>query len=341
MKRFFICIMLVLTNASLYSQLSPWEPMNRGLLHTLVYTIEIDPVDSLRMYCGTDYGNLYTSTDGGFNWTLITDGIPTNYAQERVTALFLDKNRTNELYAGFGGRTSAENLFHSTNRGQLWKAIVTPEDWKFRGVLHVLKTGTSPSRLICGLGHALGIFISSDEGRNWNHRLTNRGIQVIAAHPANPQLLLAGSAAFHAMHRSTDGGLNWHGLETGLPHPSQSGVRALSFSPSNPATIFAGVTGQGHGLYRSTDSGQSWSRLNEVAEISEIGIYPDDERVMYISAIGTGVWRSRDGGATWVKAIDGLPTTNIMRIRIAPGYPVRVFALTLEHGIFRMVDEEL
>jgi hypothetical protein len=63
--------------------------------------------------------------------------------------------------------------------------------------------------------------------------------------------------------------------------------------------------------------------------------------VLYISAIGTGVWRSRDGGATWVRASEGLPTNNIMRVRIAPGYPVRVFALTLDQAIFRMVDEEL
>ncbi|MCZ7556953.1 MAG: hypothetical protein M5R41_11195 [Bacteroidia bacterium] len=341
MKRIALGILLFLSTMSLHAQLSPWEPMNRGLLHTLVYTIEIDPVDSLRMYCGTDYGNLYTSTDGGFNWSLITEGIPTTYSNERVTALFLDKNNTNELYAGFGGRQSADNLFRSSNRGQLWTAIVTPEDWKYRGVLHVLKTGTSPSRLVCGLGHAYGIFVSSDEGKSWEHRLTQQGIQVIAAHPANPHLLFAGSAAFHAMHRSTDGGLNWSGVQSGLPDPTQSGVRAITFSPSDPATIYAGVTGTGRGLYRSTDAGQHWSRLNEVSEISEIAVYPDDERVLYISAIGTGVWRSRDGGATWVRASEGLPTGNIMRVRIAPGYPVRVFALTLDHAIFRMVDEEL
>jgi hypothetical protein len=116
---------------------------------------------------------------------------------------------------------------------------------------------------------------------------------------------------------------------------------AIAFSPSNPDIVFSGVTGSGRGLYRSTDAGLNWQRMYEIDQISEIAIHPDDERVMYLSAIHQGVLRSLDGGVTWTGISTGLPTSDVMRVRIAGGYPVRVFAVTLKHGIYRMVDEEL
>jgi photosystem II stability/assembly factor-like uncharacterized protein len=89
------------------------------------------------------------------------------------------------------------------------------------------------------------------------------------------------------------------------------------------------------------DGGEHWTRLNDIGEISEISIHPGNEGIMYISAIHSGVHRTTDGGMHWDAINEGLPTTDVMRVRIAPGYPVRVFAVTLDHGIFRMVDEEL
>jgi photosystem II stability/assembly factor-like uncharacterized protein len=118
-------------------------------------------------------------------------------------------------------------------------------------------------------------------------------------------------------------------------------VRAITFSPHSPDVVYIGVTGPGAGLYRSQNGGLNWTRLNSIGEISEIAVHPQNENLIYISAIGSGVLRSTDGATTWVKINDGLPTTDVMRVRIAPGYPVCVFAVTLKHGAFRLVDEEL
>lgn len=331
----------LLPGSGLRAQTSAWEPMNRGLQHTLVYTIAVDPDDSLVMYCGTDFGRLYKSVDGGFNWILHNSGIPESYRKERVTALSIDPADHNRLYAGFSGRESRKNLFISTDAGAHWEIIDTPEEWTEGGILHILRTTGIDASLVCGLGWYHGIFISTDDGRTWNNKLSDLGIQCVVSHPKRPSLLLAGASSRRPLMRSVDGGRNWGESRLGIGVDALSGVRSLAFTPSNPDVVYAGVTGGGAGLYKSTDAGLHWLQLNGVREISEIAIHPWNDDIIYISAIHSGVHRSLDGGRTWTTINDGLPTTDVMRVLIAPGYPVRVFSVTLEHGIYRMVDEEL
>lgn len=339
---FCIATCLLVAGTSARAQLSSWEPMNRGLLHLLVYSIEIDPVDSLVMYCGTDYGNLYKSTDGGFNWLLSRDGIPSNYNQEYVSALHLDRESRRELYCGFGGRQSTQNLFHSTDAGSSWSVVNTPDSWSHGGVLHIYRSSGIGARLVCGLGWYNGIYCTSDGGATWQHSLTSYGIQCVTGHPGHPDVLFAGASSPGYPLRSTDGGGTWIPCREGIGTVSAlDGVRAIVVDDRDPNLVFAGVTGLGAGLRMSTDEGNTWSRLNSVQEISEIAVHPRNSKLIYISAIRTGVWRTTDGGATWACLNAGLPTTDVMRVRIAPGYPVRVFAVTLKHGIYRLVDEEL
>ncbi|MBR9974156.1 MAG: hypothetical protein KFF77_01115, partial [Bacteroidetes bacterium] len=142
--------------------------------------------------------------------------------------------------------------------------------------------------------------------------------------------------------RTSDSGVTWNESTTGFSGRDEgTGVRSITFSPSNPNIVYIGVTGRGAGLYRSASAGMDWEKLNDIGEISEIAIHPRNENIIYISAIHSGVHRSTDKGATWTSVSKGLPTTDVMRVRIAPGFPVRVFSVTLKHGAFRMVDEEL
>jgi photosystem II stability/assembly factor-like uncharacterized protein len=327
---------------SAVAQQSTWEPMNRGLLHLLVYTIEIDPVDSLVMYAGTDYGNLYKSTDGGFNWVLRRDGIPPDYNREYVSALFLDRGGRTELYCGFGGRQSTKNLFHSTDAGMTWEIINTPSSWSKGGILHIYRSYGLGSKLVCGLGWYTGIYLSGDAGSTWSQVLDQYGVQCVTGHPSDTAVLYAGTSSKGLLQRSVDGGRTWAQSAQGFLDPNNlTGVRAITVAPQDRNLVFTGVTGSGAGLYRSTDNGSLWTRMTSTKEISEIAVHPNNRNLIYYSAIGTGVWRTTDGGGTWAQLNDGMPTTDVMRVRVAPGYPVRVFAVTLKHGIYRLVDEEL
>ena len=336
-----VAVLDLFAASCLRAQTSAWEPMNRGLQHTLVYTIAIDPADSLVMYCGTDFGRLYKSVDGGFNWILHNSGIPESYRKERVTALCIDPADRSRLYAGFSGRESKKNLFMSTDAGGRWEIIDTPDEWTEGGILHILRTTGIRASLVCGLGWSRGIFVSRDLGRTWSRKLPSLGIQCVASHPDRPWHMLAGASSITTLSRSEDAGETWETAQTGIPRDQFTGARCLAYAPSDPDVVYAGITGHGAGLYVSTDAGLTWAPLNGIKEISEIAIHPWNEDIIYISAIHSGVHRSLDGGLTWTTINEGLPTTEVMRVLIAPGYPVRVFAVTLEHGIYRMVDEEL
>lgn len=333
---------LFLLPSPMHAQLSEWEAMNRGLGHTLAYTLAIDPVDSLRMFCGTDVGQVYRSTDGGFNWELRSNGLPVTYAGERVTGLYLDPADRDLLYAGYSGRQSAELLYKSTDGGGRWSLIKTPAEWKKGGILHVHRVAGTIDELYCGLGWWHGLHRTRDAGTVWTPLLADAAIQVIGLHPQRPSVMLVGCSGRQTLLRSTDSGRSWQESTSGFSDRNEgTGVRAISFSPSVPDIVYIGVTGTGAGLYRSEDAGRSWTKLNAIREISEIAIHPRNESILYISAIHGGVFRSTDRGASWVAVNRGFPTTDIMRVRIAPGFPVRLFAVTLKHGAFRMVDEEL
>lgn len=341
-------LLIALGASPLRAQLSTWEPMNRGLKHLLVYCIDVDPVDSLVMYCGTEYGNLYKTSDGGFNWVLHNDGIPSTYNTERVTALLLDRNDRTRLHCGFSGRASAQNFFRSTDSAAHWSVIPTPAEWKGGGVLHIFQAGGMQPTLYCGLGWYNGIWASRDSGKTWSKTLDGLGIQVLAGSPFAPKTLYAGSSSTRnkqgPIFSSNDGGVTWLSCgNTNGGWDELTGVRAIAVSPQDTTHVFIGVTGKGEGFYRSVNAGapDSWVKLLALNDISEIAVHPNNENLIYLSTVRKGVMRTTDGGLHWSSISDGLPAVPIMRVRIAAGYPVRVFAETLDEGIYRLVDEEI
>jgi photosystem II stability/assembly factor-like uncharacterized protein len=102
---------------------------------------------------------------------------------------------------------------------------------------------------------------------------------------------------------------------------SSASIGAIAVAPSNPNVIYVG-TGEadmrdsiqfGDGLYKSTDAGKTWKRigLESTRQIGRIIIDPKNPNVVLVAALGhvygshpdRGVYRSRDGGATWQKVL--------------------------------------
>ena len=114
-----------------------------------------------------------------------------------------------------------------------------------------------------------------------------------------------------AIHRSPDGGENWHRIRHpggvfGGPFgtPLESPVRCLAVYPDNPHRILAGSD---MGIYRSEDNGATWSRLDTpVSPITgkepwTISIDPVDTKVIYVGTRPGAVFRSPDDGMRWKK----------------------------------------
>ncbi len=100
--------------------------------------------------------------------------------------------------------------------------------------------------------------------------------------------------------RTIDGGQNWEPL---LDYYSNMYVFATAMEPGSSNTYFFGST-QGR-IYKSTDSGATWSQLGSAGNslINKIVIHSNDVNIMFASSQNSGIYRSTDGGFTWVSVV--------------------------------------
>jgi photosystem II stability/assembly factor-like uncharacterized protein len=119
--------------------------------------------------------------------------------------------------------------------------------------------------------------------------------------------------------KTTDAGEVWENVSD---HYFKTGsVGAIAIAVSDPKVIYVGTGSAsirnnieiGHGSYKSTDGGATWSSigLEDAGQIARIRIDPRDPNRVYVAAVGhafgpnpqRGIFRSRDGGMTWEKSL--------------------------------------
>ena len=112
---------------------------------------------------------------------------------------------------------------------------------------------------------------------------------------------------------STFGGVNrWtsHGPEGGS-------VYAMAVDPTDEATVY---TGTDHGVYKSENGGALWKPMTKGLSdqrVSALMIAPEDHSRIYAGTTGGKVFQSRDAGANWKKAENGLPKSPVGKIDVA------------------------
>ncbi len=161
-----------------------------------------------------------------------------------------------------------------------------------------------------------GILRSADDGASW-HRLGLKEaiefdgtVRALAVDPSDPSRILAGADCGVAL--STDGGAHFGRLDSPMNGMT---VWSLAIAPSDPAVIYAGTGAPSRArLFRSTDAGASWQPV--VPEFPEfclgvnrprlltISVDPADASDVWFGVEEGGLWRSRDGGATWSRLDD-------------------------------------
>ncbi len=151
---------------------------------------------------------------------------------------------------------------------------------------------------------------------------------------------------------SEDGGKNWKqanvGFETDV-HVSKIVVNknnsSIIYATTQGATNFQEKTGNGYGVFKSTDYGQSWKKINsglETVETNTLALDPNDSNVLYLGTDDDGIYKSTDGGTSWIKlTIAGLPQKyGVGDIVIEPHDSNIVYAATVDY--FRLfVDRGL
>lgn len=222
-----------------------------------------------------------------------------------------------------------------------------------------------------------GVWKTDDGGNSWNN-ITDGQISVgsigsIRVAPSDANVIYVGTGSADprgnvsigkGMYKSTDAGKNWAlmGLEKG------GQIGRIEIHPQNPDVVFAAVLGNPfaynpeRGVYRSKDGGKTWERVlfvNDKTGAMDLVMDPNNPRILYAGMWQVqrkpwtlidggpdgGVYQSKDGGDTWKKLEDGLPTgvTGKIGIAVSPANSDRVWVLVEtpedeKGGLFRSDD---
>ena len=191
----------------------------------------------------------------------------------------------------------------------------------------------------CDVG---GFYRSTDGGKSYqvhNTGLQDYYVEVVAPHPADPELIFLGCRS--GVYRSRDRGRSWQWLREGFPAISgwswSAAISAIAFVPGKPQVVYAAVGDPRGGkhyrseIYRSLDGGDSWTQivspgqLPEKCNITALQIDPRNDQRLLIAG-SCGVFISTDGGASWQESNDGLPAhRRARRLVIAPSNPDVVY----------------
>ncbi len=269
-----------------------------------VNAVLIDPTDSNIIYVGAPAGGLWKSTDGGHNWTPLTDFLPSI----GVSAIALDPTDHNTVYIGTGDDdarvTSSSGVWKSTDGGITWSNI-TPGLSSGLDYISGIEVDPANSQHIV-IGTSSGVYVTADGGTNWSHPLTAE-IREIRMHPSDGNYIYAVSRG--TFYRSTDGGNSFSAIRSGLPNSAS--VLVLDVTPAAPNNVYViGVNASSGflGLFVSTNRGNSFIQTGETDNIIEsrqwwydlaMAVSDTDPNKIFMGELN--IWRSTDGGNNFLR----------------------------------------
>lgn len=210
----------------------------------------------------------------------------------RVTDLVVHPTQTNTVFAA----AASGGVWKSTDAGATFSWAWNPSLTPSIGALAITATGT----LYAGTGES---------------------------NPGGGSVTFPGSGIY----RSTDSGATWQSL--GLT--SSDRIGRIAVDATNPSRMFVAaagnlfVAGGQRGLYRTTDGGATWQLALAGANVTtgaiDVAISPTDPNRIYAAmwdhkrqpngrvygGVGSGIYRSTDGGATWTRLGGGLPAAGV------------------------------
>jgi photosystem II stability/assembly factor-like uncharacterized protein len=290
---------------------------------------DIDAVESdpSTVFIATASGGIFKSVNGGTTW----DRIFTNYGTSNMGDIDVFQPNPDIVWVGTGESCTrnsigwGDGVYKSTDGGRTFANMGLRDT---HHISEVLIHPTNPD-----------IVYVAAQGHLWGYN-DERGI-----------------------YRTTNGGETWTKLTNGLPNDGRTGGSDITMDPTNPDVLYAGMWerirfphrflsgGPNGGLFKSTDGGQTWRKLTNglpagdigkvevdvfhrdarivVANI-EHGFQPDNDEPAYadMTQLGTGIYRSEDGGQTWTYVNRSNPRPFYYgHIWIDPNEPERVFQL--------------
>jgi len=244
----------------------------------------IDPQDDNIMFCTTQGGNLYKSSDGGFNFS---DNLsPAEGAW--VTPFMLQPGNAEVVYAAAGPR-----VYRSDAGGSDWWEFSPTLITLSSGPLTMLDVATSNTEYVVA-GSPRTIYISKDLGGTWDNilgGLPGPQMSYVAFDPLNENTLwvtFSGYSNGQKVYRSTDAGETWTNMSMNLPNLPANCVEI------ERSTIGGVYVGTDVGVYYWDESLTEWepymTGLPNVI-VNEMEIHEPSQTIR-AATYGRGVWES-------------------------------------------------
>ncbi len=285
------------------------QPNGNGRLNTICF----HPTDSNTMWVGAPAGGLWKTTNGGVSWSSNTDNMPTL----GVSSILIDPTNTSVMYMGTGDRDAWDapglGVYKSTDGGASWGVSNTGMGNRIVGAM-IMHPSNSSYILAATSG---GVYRTTNGGSNWTLETSSYYFKDIQFKPGDPNTVYATETSSGAnFWKSTDGGNSWSVITSGLPTNGQR--FAIGVSPDNANTVYilCSISSAYGGLFKSTNSGTSFSTQSTSPNILSynesppttggggqgwydlaIAVDPTDESVVYVG--GVNVFKSINNGSTW------------------------------------------
>jgi photosystem II stability/assembly factor-like uncharacterized protein len=244
--------------------------------------VAIHPSDKSTWYLAVHSGGVWKTVNGGTTWSPIFDAQP-SYS---IGTIVIDPNNPLTIWVGSGENNSqrsvgwGDGVYKSTDGGRAWTNVGLKESF------HIGRIVIDPRKSEVVYAAAMGSMWSPGGDRG--------------------------------VYKSSDGGKSW--AQVLKPDNEWTGAYELALDPNNPDVLYATTYqrgrrqwgfidgGPGSAVYRSSDAGATWNKINRGLPAEELGkiglaVSPVDPSVLYAQVEAAnrtgGFFRSRDGGQNW------------------------------------------
>jgi photosystem II stability/assembly factor-like uncharacterized protein len=221
-----------------------------------------------------------------------------------------------------------------------------------------------------------GLWKTTNNGVTWEPLFDDQvtsSIGDVTVSPSHPDIVWAGtgepnnrqsSSWGDGVYKSEDGGRTWKNIGLRETHH----IGRIAIHPANPEIVYVAALGRlwgpnkERGLFRTTDGGKTWVNtkfIDENTGFVDLAIDLENPSTLYAAAYqrrrtafgfsgggpGSGLYKTTDGGETWIKLTNGLPEgpTGRIGIDIYRSNPSIVYAVieNKNGGVFRSEDKGL
>ena len=253
----------------------------------------------------------------------------------QVTQIVIDSTNPNLVYAG-----THQGVYRSTDGGESWE----PRNGGLGGYGDLVITGlvidpTNSQTLIIGTW-GYGLLRSTDSGANWTRLadpLSTMALSSGVLDEGEPFPIIVGGPSYD--YREEESGLRPQGQPITW---QRTAVRRVTINPANHNEVFACID-DGHGLYHSTDGGNSWAKIDLGTGSSRTYTFaPSNNQIRYASfgswGSGGGFYRTTNGGSVWMEVGAGTIDGTVVDVAVHPTNPDIVLVGTWGDGLYRSTN---